>query len=142
MRTIANKLSISTDEVRSLLTLSIAGTLDTQTQEKLQVVLSTARDAWVLQFQAALSELSMGDFLLPHTVIATADHELAKVFTDGITHESLAAWSGTGEPFSIALLNNDSLAPFVSSQSKEHTPSRLLVNALFYARKEHAMRVG
>ncbi len=142
VRTIANKLSVSADEARSLLELSILGKLDTQAQEKLSGVLGAARDAWVLQFKAALSELAMGDFLLPHTVIATADHELAKVFTDGITQESLAEWSGTGEPFSIALLNNDSLAPFIASQSKEHTPSRLLVNALFYARKEHTMRLG
>lgn len=134
IRRVALSLSISTEESMSLLSMHREGHLHEDRLKQIIPILGDAVTEWLTFFSKELEEIS-SQILLPRDLFLTADKPLERLFKDVISSNRLSHVMPAGKPFSVALFDEKTFAPYCHAGRDVEKDPFLILEAIFLNRK-------
>lgn len=132
IRRISSSLNKLPAEALSLLSIYVAGKLESSMVRKMEGALKKARNEWLAHFQESLSGLSSA--FLPETVFLTADKDVSPWFAETIAKEEFSQYSQTRNKFNVILLEASSLRRFCKNKDGVERDPFLMLESIFINR--------
>ena len=127
IREISTGLHTPHEEAESLLSMFLAGTLQSSKQNDVKNLVEYVENKWLARFEKTLTTLS-GQGILPLTVFFTADTDIAELFSKVVGRAKIDPRAS--EPLDIKHLDQFIVAKFVSFESEVIRDPFIVVEAL------------
>ena len=133
VRHMAESMSSSLAEAKSLFSLYKDGHSDEKTNQKLSSIIDNLKNEWLKNFQSSLANLS-NDISIPATIFITIDSDYSDFFAEIIKTEQFNQYTLTESKFQIIFLNAEVLHGVSLFENTTIRDTFLIIDAVYINR--------